>query len=178
MGEVDSGRRRKWVAPLVVGFGVFHACHLLLALLPESWLLNHWFKPYRLATGSEQRWRVFETIPRITDRVYSVEVVDGDGGREVVGPVLPGLEPFKLDKRIRYYALLENLLAPERDYFEHYIDSLDRAIDESSDLSGAVSFEIRVDTDYIRTLEMIEEDGELSTPRTEFIGPFSVGGDR
>ena len=170
--------RKPCCGKVIVAFGVLHALAMLLAILPRDWGVNSALDPYRQVTGTEQNWRMFDTIPLLADREVTVEVADASGERSTVGPVLPGLGRFELEDRIRYDTLIGRILLTDNHYREPFVESLDRAIADSDELDGAVSFELRIDTSYIRLLKRIEEDGELSLLKTEFIGPFSIGGER
>ncbi|MFT4549482.1 MAG: hypothetical protein ACI9MB_003456 [Verrucomicrobiales bacterium] len=176
-GERKRTGNGKLVALLVVGFGVFHCASLLLGMLPHDWAVNSVLAPYRQVTGTEQNWRMFQTIPRVDRREVTLAIVDGSGAVVTKGPVLPGLERFDLDKRIRYERLVDRLISPENPYKGHFIDALGKAISSSPDLSSPSSFELRVDTHYIRLLKRIEEDGEMSLLKSQSFGPFMVEGE-
>ncbi len=59
---------------LAVGFGIFHALTLLLAILPHDWAINRLLAPYRQLTGTGQEWGMFYTIPTMQENAIAVDV--------------------------------------------------------------------------------------------------------
>ncbi|MGI9240678.1 MAG: hypothetical protein ACR2RV_07750, partial [Verrucomicrobiales bacterium] len=139
---------------LAVGFGLFHALTLVLAILPHDWAINRLLSPYRQLTGSDQEWGMFYTIPTMQENSMEIDVVDGSGETSVRGPILPGLKPYRTHAKIRYYYLLNSLTDAGQPYLGAYVKQLGEAVAEDSG-GRASEFSIRMDRRYIRLLERI-----------------------
>ena len=160
---------------LVVGFGLFHAFTLLVAILPHDWAINRVLAPYRQLTGTDQEWGMFYTIPTMQENSMEIDVVDRSGEVSVRGPILPGLKPYRTHSKIRYYYLLNSLTDAGQPYLGAYVKQLGEAVAEDSG-GSASEFSIRMDREYIRLLERIGEDGEMTLLKSETLGPFPLDG--
>ena len=169
-----AAKQTKLIAALAIGFGLFHGVGMLLAVLPADWGANRLFEPYRKLTGSQQQWDMFSTIPIALDQQVTVDFARGDGGMATAGPILPGLREFDLDSRIRYYPLLHRLMARDGDYLGSYLAGVEAALAEET--GGDVrEFSLRSETDFVRLIKRIDEDGQMTVRKSEVIGPIVVG---
>ena len=171
MGEQTTSNSIKLKRPLgwlAIGFGIFHCTTLGLAMLPRSWGVNQALAPYRQLTGTEQEWGMFHSIPTLQQNEITVEVVDGS-----FGPILPGLRDYKTHDQIRHYYLFNRLTDPDSVYFDAYVEGLRKALVEQG-VDSSAEFSLRIESDFIRLLERIDEDGKMTLRKSEVRGPFSM----
>lgn len=117
---------------------------------------------------------MFATIPIALDQEVSVEVLDGEGKTTSFGPILPGLSEFDLRSRIRYYPLLHRLRSRGGIYLSSYLGKLEAAVVEQVG-DGAKEFSIKTETDFIRLIKKVAEDGEMTKRSVDLIGPIPIG---
>jgi hypothetical protein len=172
-GTSEAQKRPKLIAGLVIAFGLFHGASMLLGILPRGAGINEALAPYRQLTGTEQDWGMFHTIPTVREKLLTVEVADASGPVSEFGPILPGLKPYATHSRIRYYYLLNRMTAPGSSYFDPYIDQLREAV--AKDSPGIpVEFMLKTETDYIRLIKRIQEDGKMTLRKSGAHGPFPI----
>ena len=172
----DTPKQTKLIVTLVIVFGLFHCASLLFAILPADFKINQLFEPYRRLTGTEQKWGMFETIPVALDKEIVVEVREATGKVTSLGPILPGLGEFEIQSRIRHYPALVRMMSPGSDYLQGYLENLESAVVEEVG-AQAVEFSVRSETDMIRTIKKIEEDGKMTVRQGDVLGPFQIGGE-
>jgi hypothetical protein len=172
-GKPKTGKQLTAVA---VGFGLFHSLSLVLAIFPRDWAGNRILAPYRQLTGTEQEWGMFYTIPTMQENAIAVEITDASGASSERGPILPGLRPYRTHAQIRYYYLLNRLTDHQQPYLGAYVKGLGEEVMRLTD-GGASEFAIRMESEYIRLLERIDEDGEMTLLKSETLGPFLLGGE-
>ena len=165
---------RKRLIAVVIGFGLFHALSLALAILPRDWAINRLLAPYRQLTGTEQEWGMFYTIPTMQENAITVEIQETSGASSERGPILPGLKPYRTHAQIRYYYLLNRLTDAGSPYFDAYVERLGDEVREESE-GRAAEFAIHTEGRYIRLLERIAQDGEMTLLKSETLGPFLFG---
>ncbi len=168
-----SNSKARLISVLVVAFGLFHAANLLFAMLPRASPINRALAPYRQLTGTEQEWGMFYTIPTMQQNEITVEITDVSGAVTEHGPILPGLKDYATHSQIRYYYLLNQLTSPKGDYSEGYIDQLRKEIGSAS-TGDPTEFTVKFEGDYIRSLDLIDEDGKMTLLQSKSLGPFSV----
>ncbi len=172
----QAKKKHRFLCWLIIAFATFHAASMVTALLPAKSSIRTFFRPYQLLTGTEQHWIMFQTIPNIQEANVRLEVRDASGESKELGPFLPGFHPFNMRSRVRHFYLMNRLSsAPGEPYFDAYIRNLASTIART--VPGTpVEFLLHYDANYIRKLENIRDDGEMTLSRTETRGPFPIDG--
>jgi hypothetical protein len=141
-----------------------------------SWLVTAPFSAYLTATEQWQSWDMFDTIPydhRFTVRAFAA---GKDGVEREIGPLLPGLAPFRevLRLHILFYRLYPGSpLAPA--YWTTYARRLCAAA-RAADPSVA-QVRLSFESERLRGLAEIREDGRLANPVATARGPVDCLGD-
>ena len=156
------------LAILAIGFGMFHCATIVLAMLPRSWGINRALAPYRQLTGTEQEWGMFHTIPNLQHNEIRVEV-----GEDSFGAILPDLRDYQTHDRIRHYYFFKSLTETGNVYFDDYVDGLRVAL-AAQGVDSSKGFVLNTESDFIRLLERIDEDGEMTLRKSEVRGPFPM----
>lgn len=102
--------------------------------LPPARPLDALFRSYRILTGTRQDWQMFHQAPRAHDLEISLEARDADGGKHLLGPVLPQFQPVDLRRQGRFVLLwgrfeVWNDLA----YINSYLEKVGRLLKASTD---------------------------------------------
>jgi hypothetical protein len=66
------------------------------------------------------------------------------------------------------------LTAADGRYFDAFIEKLRREVASTGE-GRASEFSLQIETDYVRLLERINEDGVMTLRNSETFGPFAVG---
>ena len=121
------------------------------------------FRPYLLATGNANSWRMF--IDRPVYRRYNVVLaVETQQGKKMrLGPILPGLLPY--DQSLRALKVFHNYNSKRYgNYRRWYLESAKRQIEKMQGQAPR-SIEIRYETDKLIGLDKIRRNGRLTTPK-------------
>ena len=173
----ERQKQTKLIAGLAIGFGLFHGATLLIALLPGSWAINRGLDQYRHLTGTRQDWKMFSSIPRALDKTVTVEIRDAAGEPTVVGPILPGLEPLDIHSRVRYHSLLVRMMASDSICLGGYVEAIERAVVESHG-ADAREFSVITETEFIRLIKKINEDGKMTVRQVDELGPIPISAEK
>jgi hypothetical protein len=119
---------------------------------------------------------MFYTIPKKQSNEITVEVVGASGEVVEYGPILPGLRKHETHSSgIRYYYLFNQLMDTNGPYLDAYLEKLRREVAESAPAGGGEKeLLVRIETDYIRLLDRINEDGRMTLRKSVTLGPFPV----
>ena len=167
---------------LLLVFCCGHAVFLIASIVPRNPPPAERGNPavalYRMLTGGQQQWNVFETIPFLHSLDARIEVDDGVGGRAVVGSVLPGFTPYPRPERSRYYILFHRMLhnTDRPLFFEAYLRTTEALLraQRGSVIDG--HWTLVVDVEWTRTLLYSRRDGVLSVPASRSFDAANIGG--
>ncbi|HYF35369.1 MAG TPA: hypothetical protein VD994_08785 [Prosthecobacter sp.] len=153
---------------LIVIFALCHGIKLLAAILPER--IRPDLLPFGVAhayeklTGSHQNWGMFATIPSHHDYHVRIVITGTDGRERVLGPLLPGFQPYPVPEQARTYFLFERMIgeAPnQRLLLNAYFRRLDEALRAEKRIAPGESWCLEVQSDFTRHLVHIQRDGRL-----------------
>ena len=172
MAKPASKRIARATAGIIVTFGFFHGFMLLIAVFPGYWRLPAIFRPvfspYQELTGTAQRWDMFHTIPRVSFTSAKMEITYPDGRIEERGPVIPGFKATRTPEDIRVAYAIDRILSDESN--RAYREAWKLKLAGQVAAEGGTSFQVEVETRFIRTLSYIVKDGVISKPTTERFG--------
>jgi hypothetical protein len=165
----------KVVGRVLVGpFCVYHMAASLFANMPYSTAfggeLRAPFESYIAYAGLKQSWTMFDTIPYFRS-IHPVVVVHYASGREAeLGPMLPGLTPYR--HRTRLTALFVRFTWPAGDlewYARAYLQRV-CALAARSAAPGErpLTVGLRLDSERLLPISDVHRTGTISTPAREF----------
>lgn len=169
--------RHKAIA-IIIGSTLL-AANMLIALLPTESKIGRAtaapLAPIRTATGTFQRWNMFATIPRLHALDAQIIVTTASGEEQRFSAYLPSLRDIKPVERVRYLYTLSRLFEAE-DSVERqgYVDNLRRKLRKET--PEAVQFSVELTFDFVRLLERITEDGDISKREVKLYGPYAIDG--
>ena len=169
----DSGKTlRRW---LVGAFCVYHMAASAFANMPPTTAfgdqLRAPFDAYIAYAGLKQSWTMFDTIPYFRS-VHPTLVAHYASGRDVdVGPMLPGLKPYR--HRTRLTALFVRFTWPSgelelfaRAYMQRACAVLRQSTPPGAEQPAAIG--LRLDSERLRPLLEVRRTGSMSSPAHEF----------
>lgn len=169
--------RHKAIA-IIIGSTLL-AANMFIALLPTESKIGHAtaapLAPLRSVTGTPQRWNMFTTIPRLRALDAHIIATTAAGEERRLGAYLPGLRDIEPVEKVRYIYTLSRLFEGE-DMSERqgYLDTLRAEVREKE--PEAVQFTLELSLEFVRLLERIAEDGEISKSEVRRYGPYAIDG--
>jgi hypothetical protein len=163
-------RSRSILRAFACVFLVFHLAAVTVDNLPRTTTLGAGIHaPFDVYLGVVQLWQgwdMFTTIPHFASMDGDVLVADVDGSHERVGPIVPGLEPFRKDPRMYSLFLRLAFSADGAGGFAlRYRAAVCRALAAKlGHLPKAVGFDLR--TEQLRSIADVQRDGRIGEPKT------------
>ncbi len=169
-------------AVLLLLFCCGHAVFLIASIVtrnpPPTERGNPVLAFYRLFTGGQQQWNMFETIPLLHSLDARIVVDDGPGEVVVVGSVLPGFTPYPRPEQSRYYVLFHRMMiqAERPSFFEAYLRRTDVLLRSQRGSAITGHWALVVDVEWTRTLIHSRRDGGLYVPASRSFDAANPGG--
>jgi hypothetical protein len=158
---------KRWIG---CGLVLFHMVAVSIANLAEgtklSAQLHRAVDPYVRFFGQWQEWDMFTTVPLYLSIEGRVVAKLPDGSEHEYPPVLPGLVPAPYN--LRYVSMFARVVWAKRSFrwhSERYLSALCRAIGTREGVKPK-SIRLEIDTQTIRPLKQIRQDGEIAEART------------
>ena len=174
-GRNDTTKRRKGIIVALkacaVMFFFYHCVAVTLSgLVPHKSALYRRLYPvfehYLVATGTQQSWLMFHTIPRY--RTYDVKLIaeDSQGKEHRYGPMLPGLKGY--GDSLRSLKILFNYSNDKynRNYRNRYLERAKKEIEETHGIK-VKSLRFVVEGDRINAIPKILKGEPYGIPEVK-----------
>lgn len=165
-------RTPAWVTRLLGSLCLWHALTLVICILPGQWrssgVVGEVLGQYQNATGTQQEWTMFHTIPVIHRMDVRLEARDPVGTPQPMGAVLPGFQPYPQPEEARYYSLFDRMtyLPQGQEYADALLARAANELGPAMD-PGHAPLTLVIDAWYTRSLMGIHKLGETAVERTK-----------
>ena len=129
-------------------------------------------KEWRKATGTQQIWNMFHSIPTHHRAKFYISAKDKNGKEHRYGVLLPELTDADPSEDIRYYYAYERLFFSQGPILRGYIGKIDRALKAKN--PDLVSFQIVGDFEYTKKLSSIKRDNKVAISKPRILGPILI----